>query len=154
MEEGEVVFRRDLVVRVVTDALAVTLGLPKSELRKHLNPLPISSLIPLRCRLCGSPPVQNSPRRLWGHIQTSMRSPQRDGPHTTLLFILSYGTPTNPFMDAGLAREYVNLRVLLIDYVSLECGDVCTEGSINGNPIIGQAPLSPPVYYKHFANRS
>jgi 2-dehydropantoate 2-reductase len=32
MEEGEIVFRRDLVVRAVTDALAVTLGLPNGEL--------------------------------------------------------------------------------------------------------------------------
>ena len=32
MEEGEVVFRRDLVVRAVTDALAVNLGLPNGEL--------------------------------------------------------------------------------------------------------------------------
>jgi 2-dehydropantoate 2-reductase len=32
MEEGEVVFRRDLVVRAVTDALAVTLGLPNGDL--------------------------------------------------------------------------------------------------------------------------
>jgi len=32
MEEGEIVFRRDLVVRAVTDALAVTLGLPNGDL--------------------------------------------------------------------------------------------------------------------------
>ena len=32
MEEGEIVFRRDLVVRAVTDALAVTFGLPNGEL--------------------------------------------------------------------------------------------------------------------------
>lgn len=32
MEEGEIVFRRDAVVRAVTDALAVTLGLPNGEL--------------------------------------------------------------------------------------------------------------------------
>ena len=32
MREGEVVFRRDLVVRAVTDALAVTLGTPNGEL--------------------------------------------------------------------------------------------------------------------------
>jgi len=32
MEEGEIVFRRDLVVRAVTDALAATLGLPNGEL--------------------------------------------------------------------------------------------------------------------------
>jgi len=32
MEEGEIVFRRDLVVRAVTDALGVTLGLPNGEL--------------------------------------------------------------------------------------------------------------------------
>ena len=32
MEEGEIVFRRDLVVRAVTDALAVALGLPNGEL--------------------------------------------------------------------------------------------------------------------------
>ena len=32
MEEGEIVFRRDLVVRAVTDVLAVTLGLPNGEL--------------------------------------------------------------------------------------------------------------------------
>ena len=32
MEEGEVMFRRDLVVRAVTDALAVTLGLPNGDL--------------------------------------------------------------------------------------------------------------------------
>jgi ketopantoate reductase len=32
MEEGEIAFRRDLVVRAVTDALGVTLGLPNGEL--------------------------------------------------------------------------------------------------------------------------
>ena len=32
MEEGEIAFRRDLVVRAVTDALAVTLGIPNGEL--------------------------------------------------------------------------------------------------------------------------
>jgi len=32
MEEGEIMFRRDLVVRAVTDALAVTLGLPNGKL--------------------------------------------------------------------------------------------------------------------------
>lgn len=32
MEEGEIVFRRDLVVRAVTDALAVALGLPNGAL--------------------------------------------------------------------------------------------------------------------------
>jgi len=32
MGEGEIVFRRDLVVRAVTDALAVTLGMPNGEL--------------------------------------------------------------------------------------------------------------------------
>ena len=32
MEEGEIVFRRDLVVRAVADALAVTLGAPNGEL--------------------------------------------------------------------------------------------------------------------------
>lgn len=32
MQEGEIVFRRDLVVRAVTDALAVTLGLPNGAL--------------------------------------------------------------------------------------------------------------------------
>ncbi|KAF9654208.1 hypothetical protein BDM02DRAFT_3182036 [Thelephora ganbajun] len=32
MEEGEIILRRDLVVRAVTDALAVTLGLPNGEL--------------------------------------------------------------------------------------------------------------------------
>ena len=32
MEEGEIMFRRDLVVRAVTDALAVALGLPNGEL--------------------------------------------------------------------------------------------------------------------------
>jgi 2-dehydropantoate 2-reductase len=37
MEEGEVVFRRDLVIRAVTDALAVTLGLPNGELLSTIS---------------------------------------------------------------------------------------------------------------------
>ena len=52
MEEGEIVFRRDLVVRAVTDALAVTLGLPNGELLSTVSSRNLAETLILE--ICGA----------------------------------------------------------------------------------------------------
>ena len=85
MGEGEIVFRRDLVVRAVTDALAVTLGIPNGELLSTTSSRKLAE--ELITEICGAF------RRQW---YTELRShlPEADG-----------RLPRMPSLPKGLGRK-------------------------------------------------
>jgi len=85
MEEGEVVFRRDLVVRAVTDALAVALGTPNGELLSTDSSMKLADLLISE--------VHGAFRRQW---TTELRSrlPATEGPR-----------PRIPLLPQGLRKR-------------------------------------------------